>query len=62
MKLKGTEKIGTSEWLPIRTHARQLYLPLAANLVSVFDLKIGDRVLVKFVEIKRAEKEGSSDE
>jgi len=47
------EKMGTSEWITIRSHARQLYLPLAADLVSVFDLKTGDQVHVKFVEIKR---------
>jgi hypothetical protein len=61
-KTKDSEKIGTSEWITIRSHARQLYLPLAADLTSVFDLKIGDRVHVKFVEIKRKEKGGSSDE
>ena len=60
--MNGTEKIGTSEWITVKSHARTLYLPLAADLVSVFTLKKGDRVLVKFVQIKRKEKEGSSDE
>ena len=60
--MKETEKIGTSEWITIRSHARQLYLPLAADLVSVFDLRTGDKLHVKFVEIKRKEKEGSDNE
>lgn len=60
--MKEIEKIGTSEWIVIRSHARQLYLSLKADLVSVFDLKTGDRLHVKFVEIKRAEKGGSTDE
>ena len=62
MNEMGTEKIGTSEWLPVRRHARVMYLPLSVNFASVFDLKIGDRVLVKFVEIKRGEKGGSDNE
>lgn len=56
VKLVRTEKIGTTEWITLRRHARVLYLPLSMNLASVFDLKPGDQIKVKLVEIKRADR------
>jgi len=52
------EKIGTVELATIRSHARALYIPLAADVVRVYGLKKGDSLKVKIVEVHRAEETG----
>ena len=54
MTLSGRERIGTSEWVTIRSHARALYLPLDGDLVRAFGLKKGDLLKVKIEEVQRA--------
>lgn len=44
---KGIEKIGVTEFLTVKTHARQLYLPLRADITSVFEIHKGDTLKVK---------------
>lgn len=51
----GTDKIGTSEWIRIRSHAGRLYLPLGADLIRAFGLKRGDLLKVKIEEVQRTE-------
>lgn len=51
-----TEKIGTTEWITVRKHARTRYLPLSSNLAGVFDIEPGDQIKVKLLEIKRADR------
>ena len=48
------EKIGTVELATIRSHARALYIPLAPDLVRAYDLKKGDQLKVKVLEVRRA--------
>ena len=55
--LSGREKIGTSEWVTIRSHARALYLPLDGDLVRAFSLKKGDLLKVKIEEVRRTGEE-----
>jgi len=45
----GLEKIGTSEVIEVKRHARTLYLPLSGDLVRAFNIKKGDLL---HVEIK----------
>ena len=56
MNVSNVEKIGTVEFITVKKHARQLYLPLKADIVDAFDIQKGD--LLK-VEIKgRVKREG----
>ena len=41
------EKIGTVEFIEVKKHARQLYLPLKADVVTAFDIQKGDLLKVK---------------
>ena len=41
------EKIGTTEFITVKTHARQLYLPLKKDLLDAFDIRKGDLLKVK---------------
>ena len=41
------EKIGTTELIKVKSHARELYLPLRAELIHCFGLKKGDILKVK---------------
>ena len=49
------EKIGIVDMVTVRSHARALYIPLAADVVRVYGLKKGDSLKVKIVEVHRAE-------
>jgi hypothetical protein len=51
-----SEKIGTTEWVTVKKHARQRYLPLSSNTASVYDIEPGDQIKVKLLEIKRADR------
>lgn len=53
--MSSVEKIGTVEFATIRMHARSLYFPLAADLVKAYELKRGDQLKVKILEVRRAE-------
>lgn len=44
---KRLEKIGITEYLTVKTHARELYLPLKADITSVFDIRKGDILRIK---------------
>jgi len=55
VKMVDVEKIGTVEFATIRTHARALYIPLAPDLVRAYELKKGDQLKVKILEVMRAE-------
>lgn len=48
-----TEKIGTREWITIRSGGNRLYLPLSRDLINAFDLKKGDQVFVEIKELNR---------
>lgn len=61
MTNSGMEKIGTVELITVRTHAKQLYLPLDRDLVRAFDIKKGDLLRVK-IEGRIKEEEGESGE
>lgn len=44
---KRIEKIGTTELITVKSHARELYLPLRAEITGVFGIKKGDLLKVK---------------
>jgi len=44
---KQIERIGTTDYITVKKHARELYLPLRADITSVFDIKKGDVLKVK---------------
>lgn len=52
------KKIGTVEFATIRSHARALYFPLTGDLVKAYDLKKGDQLKVKIIEVRRGAGEG----
>lgn len=52
------EKIGTVEIVMIRSHARALYIPIPGDVVTAYELKKGDLLKVKIVEVRRVEKIG----
>ena len=41
------KKIGTVEIITVKTHARELYLPLNRDLTDCFGIKKGDRLRIK---------------
>jgi len=41
------DKIGTVEFITVKKHARQLYLPLKADLIAAFDIRKGDLLKLK---------------
>ena len=48
------EKIGIVDMVMVRSHARALYIPLSPDLVRAYELKKGDQLKVKIVEVRRA--------
>ena len=52
------EKIGTVEYLSVRSHANRYYLPLKSDLVTALDLKRGDILKVKIIERRTKEAGG----
>lgn len=53
----GTEKIGTREWMRIRSSGNRLYLPIDADLRRALGLKKGDQLFVEIRELIRAPEE-----
>lgn len=51
--MSSTQKIGTSEWITIRSHGNRMYLPLKKDLTNAFDLKRGDLLLIKVEKVQR---------
>lgn len=51
------ERIGTTEYMPIRAHANTLYLPLKRTLCGIYDLKKGDVLRVKIEGVQRVDQE-----
>jgi len=44
---KKFEKFGITEFVTVKTHARELYLPLKAAVSNLFDIKKGDILRIK---------------
>jgi len=44
------EKIGTVEMITVKSHARELYLPLDRDTCSAFGIHKGDLLKVKLIE------------
>lgn len=57
----GLDKIGTVELITVKSHARQLYLPLDKDLVRAFGIKRGDLLRVK-IEGRVKDEGGERDE
>jgi hypothetical protein len=51
------EKIGVIEWLPVRRHSRVLYVPLRAEDVQNYDIRVGDQLKVELQAIKKGIRE-----
>ena len=47
MMTKKLEKFGITEFVTVKTHARELYLPLKAAVTNLFDIKKGVKLLSK---------------
>ena len=47
VKNMGIQKIGTVEYITVKKHARELYLPLKRDLVKALGLDKGDVLKVK---------------
>jgi hypothetical protein len=54
--MSDVEKIGTVEFITVKSHARQLYLPLKQDVVDAFGIQRGDLLKVKIEG--RVKKEG----
>lgn len=44
---KKVDKIGSTEYITVKSHARELYLPLRAEIRQIFGIKKGDLLKVK---------------
>ena len=52
------QRIGTTELLKIKRHARGFYLKVPKELVDCFGLKIGDVLRVEIKTVMRSSEEG----
>lgn len=61
--LKGNiEKIGVTEWLEVKKHSRVIYLKIRPEDVNIYDIRMGDNILVELKAIKRLPRDDDLDE
>ena len=56
------EKIGVTEWLPVKQHSRMVYLKLRPEDVRIYDLQQYDSILVKLIAVKKCARDDSEKE